>query len=130
MDTKITIDAHSLVWYIDESMKGNLTKKALQTIREAQVKGTIYVPAIVLMEIVYLIEKGKINTSFAELMSKIEASACYEIIPIDAKLIKIAVSLKRLEIHDRLVLATTILTDSALVSKDRMLKIRGAKVVW
>jgi PIN domain nuclease of toxin-antitoxin system len=130
MGSKITLDAHSLVWYMDEGLRDRLSSAALEAVREAEKRATIYVPAIILMEIVYLIEKGKVNTSFSVLMSYIERSGSYQIVPIDADLLKVAIPLKGLEIHDRLILATAILTNSVLVSKDRDISAKGVEVVW
>jgi len=46
--------------------------------------------------------------------------------------LRVAMPLKGLELHDRLILATAIMTDSTLVSKDRAMKVRsfGIAVVW
>jgi len=45
-------------------------------------------------------------------------------------LLKIAISLQGLEIHDRLILATAIMTDSILVSKDMTIRAKGVNVIW
>jgi len=39
-------------------------------------------------------------------------------------------SIKGLEIHDRLIVATSINTNSTIVSKDTMIKDKGFKVLW
>jgi len=131
MEAKITIDAHSLFWYVDKDFNDKLSPLALQLITEAESNGTIYVPVIVLMEIAHLIERGRINISFNNLMSHIEGSQSYHIVPIDAVLLKIAISISGLEIHDRLILATAIITNSTLVSKDRAVRgIGRVNVIW
>ena len=56
--------------------------------------------------------------------------SCYRIVAFNTELLRTAIPLKGLEIHDRLILATAILTDSALVSKDRTIKAFGVNVVW
>jgi PIN domain nuclease of toxin-antitoxin system len=115
---------------MDEGLRDRLSSATLEAIREAEKRATIYIPAIVLMEIAYLIEKGKVNTSFNGLMSYIEGSGSYQIVPIDADLLKVAIPLKGLDIHDRLILATAILTNSVLVSKDRDISAKDVEVVW
>jgi len=46
--------------------------------------------------------------------------------------LEVAIPLKGIEIHDRLILATAMITNSVLVSKDRTLKTRNfnISVVW
>jgi PIN domain nuclease of toxin-antitoxin system len=130
MDTKITVDAHSLIWFLDVDLKYKLSDSALKAIRKAQEESVIYVPIIAIMEIVYLIERGRINTSFDDFMSIIELNRNFQIIPLNTELLKIAISLQGLEIHDRLILATAIMTDSILVSKDMTIRAKGINVIW
>jgi PIN domain nuclease of toxin-antitoxin system len=135
----VTIDTHSLLWYIDKGQNDSLSPLALQAIIEAEGSGLIYVPAIVLMEALFLIEKGRFSLrgsgqndqeQATDFLSTIEGSDIYRIIPIDAKLLRATIPLKGLDIHDRLILATSILTDSVLVSKDRAIRAKGVNVVW
>jgi len=128
--TSIPIDTHSLVWYIHEASNRKLSRRALEIIQEAELYGTIYVSVITLMEIVDLSEKGRISISFTDVASTIEENEAYQIVPFDEELLKVAIPLKGLEIHDRLILATAILTGSVLVCKDRAIRNQGANVVW
>jgi PIN domain nuclease of toxin-antitoxin system len=130
MDSKVTLDTHSLVWFLDKDLKSRLSIRALQTIREATATGIVYIPMIALMEILDLTEKGKVNLSFDSFMSAIRESENYQIVPFDTKLLEAAIPLKGLEIHDRLILATSILTSSVLVSKDKKIKAKDVNVVW
>ena len=132
METKITIDAHSLYWYLDKDFNEQLSEPAIQLITEAEKYGIIYVPVIALMEIAYLIERGRINTSFPFLMSNIRESQSYHIVPIYDILLELAVPLKGMEIHDRLILATAMITNSVLISKDLTMRAGNfdIKVIW
>jgi PIN domain nuclease of toxin-antitoxin system len=130
MDTKITVDAHSLIWFLDVDLKYKLSDPALKAMRKAQQESVLYIPIIAIMEIVYLIERGRINTSFDNLMSTIELNSNFEIVPLDTDLLKIAISLQGLEIHDRLIMATAIMTNSVLVSKDMTIRSKGFNVLW
>jgi len=130
MDTKITVDAHSLIWFLDADLKYKLSDSALKAIRKAQEESVVFIPIIAIMEIVYLIERGRINTSFDNFMSAIEINSNFQIVPLNTELLKIAISLQGLEIHDRLILATAIMTDSILVSKDMTIRAKGVNVIW
>ncbi len=126
----VTLDTHALLWYVDKPLQWKLSPAASEVIRKAETEGIVYVPAIVLMEILDLVEKKRSSISFERLMLSIEESENYQIIPIDATLLKTRMPLKGLDIHDRLILATAILTDSVVVSKDKAMRAKGINVVW
>ena len=42
MDSKITVDAHSLVWFLDADLKYKLSDSALKALRKAQEESVIY----------------------------------------------------------------------------------------
>lgn len=127
---EITLDTHALIWYVDKGLNSKLSKKALKTIKEAEEAYIIYIPIIVLMETLYLIEKERVNLSFNKLLSALEESSNHQIIPFDTQVLTIAKTIKGLEVHDRLILATALLTESSLVSNDRELHKKGAGVIW
>lgn len=126
----ITLDTHVLIWYFDKTLNKKLSGKALQKIKEAEKNSILYIPIIVLMEILYLTEKGKLNLSFTKLVTKIENSSNYEIVPFDTELLHIAKDLQRLEAHDRLILATALIKKTYLISKDRELRNTGHDIIW
>ncbi|CAG1771659.1 hypothetical protein BAC3_01979 [uncultured bacterium] len=127
---EITLDTHAFIWYLDKSLNNKLSQKALNAIKEAEDSYTVYLPIIVLMEVLYLVEKGRVNLSFPKLLLNLEESINYEIIPFDTRLLKIAETIKGLEAHDRLILATVILTGSPLVSNDKEIHTKGIKIIW
>lgn len=126
----ITLDTHSLIWYVDSDLHHRLSDTAFQKIATAERNGVIYIPTIALMETLDLIERGRVNLSFSDLISNIEESQNYQIVPFDTDLLKVAIPLTGLEMHDRLILATAISTNSVLVSKDRGISAKGVNVVW
>ena len=126
----ITIDTHALVWYLDQSLNNRLSQKALKAISEAESEDIIYLSTIVLMELLYLCEKGKVTLNFIDTLNKIEQSENYRIVSFDVDLLKIAKDLAGLEAHDRLILATAIKTGSPLVSKDKELRQANVSVIW
>lgn len=127
---EITLDTHAFIWYLDKSLNNKLSPKALKAIKEAEDSYTVYLPIIVLMEVLYLVEKGRVNLSFHKLLLNLEESVNYEIVPFDTRLLKIAETIKGLEVHDRLILATAILTGSPLISNDKEIHAKGIKVIW
>ena len=127
---RITIDAHTLIWYVHKPSRRHLSALALEAIRDAERDGIVYVPTIVLLEILRIIEKGKYPLSFDTLLFGLERSMSYEIIPFDVRLLRVAMILQDLTLHDRIIAATAMITNSALVSRDRMIGVPGVTVVW
>ncbi len=77
----ITIDSHTLVWYVDKTLKGKrLSKIALEMIKEAESESVIYISAISLMEILDLVEKKRISVSFQTVLSAIEKNDAYLVV--------------------------------------------------
>ena len=127
---ELILDTHAFIWYLDKSLNNKLSQKALKAIQEAEGTYTIYIPIIVLMEILYLVEKGRINLSFPKLLLTLEESMNYRIVSFDTRLLKIAETIKGMEAHDRLIMATALLTGSPLVSNDKEIHAKGIKVIW
>ncbi len=127
----ITIDTHTLLWYLDKDFNERLSSEALERIKRAEASGVIYVPMIVLIETLACIEKGLFNISFDRLLASIEKSETYEIVPLDIEVLKLGASIKGLSLHDRFILATAMRANTVLVSKDRdILTKYGVHVVW
>jgi len=56
----LVIDTHTLVWYLTSSPR--LSPKALARIEATMAAGDpVYVPAISLIEVIYLVEKGRLS---------------------------------------------------------------------
>ena len=127
---RITLDAHVIAWYLHEPSKKKLSEKAIEAVRSAERNGIVYIPTIALLEVLRLVEKGKIPLSFGEVLAGLERSKRHEIIPFDTKLLRVAMQVQGLELHDRLIAATAILTNSILISKDRAIGTPGVTVVW
>lgn len=129
--TRITVDTHTLVWFLDKTLKAKrLSAKALEVMRESERYGVIYISAISLMEIVDLSEKGRISVSFQNVLSLIDTNEAYKVIPVDDILVKATVPLQGMEIHDRLIMATALMTDTVLVSRDKEIRATGLNVIW
>jgi PIN domain nuclease of toxin-antitoxin system len=128
--TDITIDTHSLMWFLDSDYNNRLSKIAFDVISNAELYGTIYVPIIVLAEALHQIDGGRFNTTFEELMSNIRNNEAYRIIPLNEVVLENAVSLKGLEIHDRLIVATALVTNTPLVSRDQEIRATGLNIIW
>ncbi|MBM3212924.1 type II toxin-antitoxin system VapC family toxin [Candidatus Poribacteria bacterium] len=128
---RITIDAHALIWYFHESSRKFLSDKALETIMLAEKMGIIYVPSVALLEILRLIEKGKFPLLFGDLLSRVNQSAAYELIPLNGEILKAVIGISdKLDIHDRTIVATAIVTNTELISMDSKIPKFYKRVIW
>lgn len=130
MGTRITLDAHTLIWFFHIESNNKLPHQAMTIIIEAEENGTIYVPTVVLMEVMRILEKRKYPVPFDEILQYIEENEAYKIVPLTTKIIKVIRNLQSRDLHDRVIIATALITDSVLVSKDKEIKSTGINVIW
>ena len=123
-------DTHSLVWYFTDDP--HLSKKALKAFEETTEEGIIIVPSIVLAEIMFIAQKGKITLTFEETLKKIEEYQNFYIAALDADILKVADKIKAdLEMHDRLIVATSIYFKTSLITRDTRIKDAGiVSTIW
>jgi PIN domain nuclease of toxin-antitoxin system len=96
----------------------------------------ILIPGIVLIEMVYLVEKGRISESslnrVLELLEPVGGS--YEIAPLDKETVKAIQEIPRSDVPDmpdRIIAATAYQLKLPLISKDsKIKKSKRLKVIW
>jgi Uncharacterized protein conserved in bacteria len=123
-------DTHSLVWYFTDDPR--LSKKALKSFEGTAKDGQVIVPAVVLAEILFIAQKGRVAIDFRETVARIEALDNFEIAPLDLEVLRMADSIEApLEMHDKLIVATALCYDSSLITRDeKITKSRAVKTVW
>ena len=123
-------DTHSILWYFTEDSR--LSKKALDVFERTTNKGIIIIPSVVLAEIMFIAKKGKVALSFEETLKKIEEYENFDIAPLDIDILKVANKIKvDLEMHDRLIVATSLYFEIPLITKDQQIKKTGiVTTVW
>lgn len=123
-------DTHSLVWYFTDDSR--LGKKALETFEQTTKEGLILVPTLVLAEIMYIARKGRIPITFSETIKRIEGYDNYDIVPLDTDILKIADTLDvGMEMHDKLLVATTLYFHATLITKDDQInEARICSTIW
>jgi len=126
---KYVVDTHSLVWYF--SKDGRLSRKVKVILQEAEDgRNELFIPAIVLLEAIDISEKKKVPFKIEKLFSFVEERDNFQIVDINFPLIKELTHIgKGLDLHDRIILTVSKLTDGVLLTKDAQLK-KFAKVVW
>jgi PIN domain nuclease of toxin-antitoxin system len=128
---KITIDTHTIIWSVDEAQNFKIPKKTLDLIQKTEKDGVIYIPNICLMELHSLSIRKKLQDLFTKPFQHIKDNKNYKILNFTNKIMNIAITLDNaLEMHDRIILATAIITDSHLITKDGVIKNFYSKIIW
>ena len=123
-------DTHSLVWYFTEDAR--LSKKAFDAFEGTIESGTVIVPAVVLAEIMFIAKKGRVTLTFEDTLKKIEGYENFDIAPLDAEILTIADKIEAdLEMHDKLIVATALYYEAALITKDELVSKSGVvSTIW
>jgi PIN domain nuclease of toxin-antitoxin system len=122
---EIVLDSHVLFWLLFNPPK--LTKLAKRYIEKSE---RVILPSIVLMEILYLLEKNNLSFKFIEILNEIRIRR-YLVYPLDLEIISQSLFISpKVEMHDRIIIATAQLFNAYLISKDKEIKKTYSKTVW
>jgi len=123
-------DTHSIVWYFTDDPR--LSRRALEVFEKTIKEGTIIIPTVVLAEIMHIAGKGKITLTFDETLQKIDSYENFIVAALDLKILKVAEKIKlNLEMHDKLIAATTLYYNASLITRDPLITKSGAcTTIW
>jgi PIN domain nuclease of toxin-antitoxin system len=108
--TAIVADTHTIIWYLQDAQR--LSEQATIALENAlQAGDPIYIAAISLIEVIYLVERGRISTdAFDQLMDQFTGTnSAFVVVPLD---LAIAQTLRQVprdivpKIPDRIIAAT------------------------
>lgn len=123
-------DTHSIVWYFTDDPQ--LSENALKAFDQTTENGLILIPTIVLAEIIFIAQKGRITLIFWDTLKRIEEYENFEIAPLDIEVLKTADKIQTdTEIHDKIIIATAQHYDAFLISKDKQITESGiVQSIW
>jgi len=123
-------DTHSIVWYFTDDPR--LSRRALEAFEKTIKEGAIIIPTVVLAEIMYIAGKGKITLTFDETLQKINSYENFIVAALDLEILKVAEKIKlNLEMHDKLIAATTLYYNASLITRDPLITKSGAcTTIW
>ena len=127
-------DTHTLIWYLFDDKR--LSRTAKKYMEEAAKSGDqIGISSISLIEIVYLVEKEKINSETLErLLQFIEAGdAALVEIPVTGNIANRMREISRdaiPDMPDRIIAATALELSVPIISRDRKIELSKLKTIW
>lgn len=127
---RVVADTHALVWRLTAPRKvGRAAARAFDAADEA--RWLCLVPAIVLVEVALLRERGRIGVGPAEILASIHGRSGYAVLALDAPQ-SLEFSARRGigDPMDRLVLAAAAVSGARLLSSDGVFDGRGVERVW
>lgn len=127
-------DTHALIWYLAVDARLSATAKTFMD--EASRQGnTIGLSSITFVEIVYLVEKGRIPAGrFTQLADALnDPTNLFVEMPVD---LQIARALARVDVSkvpdmpDRIITATALARGIPLISRDAKIQVSGITTIW
>ncbi len=127
-------DTHAAIWYLYADKR--LSPRADAFMQAIEARGEqIGLSSITFVEMVYLIEKGRIAAEglsrLARLMS--EPGSAFAEVPIDlavARAISRIAVAKVPDMPDRIIAATALLRNVPIISRDSKIQLSGLQTVW
>ncbi len=132
--TGVVSDTHAAIWYLNDHPSLSATAKAAM-IGAVIAGGSIVVASITLVELTYLIEKGRIHpTLFDSLIRTLDdPSSGFVLAPLDLGITSSLRSVPRAtvpDMPDRIIAATALHLGLPLISRDRKIKASAIQTIW
>ncbi|MBD2384755.1 type II toxin-antitoxin system VapC family toxin [Cylindrospermum sp. FACHB-282] len=126
----VVIDTHVIIWYFLQSKK--LSAPALAAIDNADL---VYVPAISVVEIIYLQEKGKIPEVALHRLNQVLAdiNTGWLLMPLNIEIAQAITQIPRdtvPEMADRIIAATAFYLNLPLVTCDSKIRSMNMQIIW
>jgi PIN domain nuclease of toxin-antitoxin system len=127
-------DTHTIVWYLYDDSR--LSERARTVMESAELSGhQIGVSAITLAEIVYLAEKGRIQSEALgrALAALDKPETMMRELAFDRKVVAVMSTVDRNEVPylpDRIIAATARLYEVPVISRDRQIRASTVETIW
>lgn len=130
----LCVDTHAIAWYLAGDPR--LSAKATAALDEATAEGEpIHVPSVCLVELTYLVEKGRVPSAARERLVQAlddQARPC-RLVALDRAVADALEFVSRDEVPDlpdRIVCATAVVLRVPLVSRDGKIRSSQIQTIW
>jgi len=130
----IVTDTHAAVWYLANSPK--LSRLAANALDGASARGEpILIPSISLVELTYLVEKGRLPAEARKRLvdTLAQPGGPYELAPLDERVAEAVEHIDRAlvpDMPDRIIAATALSSGAVLVSRDGKIRASQIQTIW
>lgn len=130
----VVADTHAVVWYLAESAR--LSARAKTAMSDAIGAGfPVFVSTMTLVELSYLVEKGKLKAEFLEVVFQTlkRADSGFQAIPFTLEIAEQLAQIPRSAIPDmpdRMIAATSLHLDLPLVTADHRIREAKIETIW
>ena len=130
MPNKYAADTMALILYLEERKLPIAVSKIFSEFEKQNCE--LLIPAMVIAEIGYLSERKRIDTNLKEVKQFLKKNKNARIEPMSFEIVETAFQINNIpELHDRLIAATAIFTNAALLTNDPVIHAcKSVKVVW
>lgn len=106
MPSSYVVDAHALIWYIEDNPRMGSQARAIMDDPES----VLFLPVIALAECCWIVEHGRSSIpSVAHLVADVDADPRISVVGLDRAVLDRALELAGInEMHDRLIVATAL----------------------
>jgi PIN domain nuclease of toxin-antitoxin system len=127
------LETHAAIWYLLDVK--NLSQRVYSLIDSAAAEGTpTYISAVSLVEVVYLVERGRILAdAFERFVDQLgQENPAFTVVPLDSQIASTLRSIPRSVVPDMpdRIAATALHLRLPLVTRDRRLQSAGIETIW
>lgn len=130
----VLADTHAILWYLSADLR--ISRAATAAMDSATAAGDpIFVPAITMVEIQYLVEKGRLTADDQRIVKAAidDVQNPARLIPIDRAIVDALSQVHREEVPDmpdRIIAATAFSLGVPLLSRDRKIRASQIQTIW
>lgn len=130
----VVVDTHIIIWYFSDPAQ--LSKPAENAVDTAEANGTIFVSSIRIVELVYLIEKGKIPQDVLDLLRVAfdDSTTAFRLAGLNREIVDAVEIIPRSlvsDMPDRIIAATALYLSLPLVTKDHKIHaLQSIQTIW
>lgn len=122
----VLLDTHTLFWLFTSDKR--ISNKAKLTFREAK---QVFIPTIVLLELLYLLNKKKLNDQFSKILDQLKTEGRISFVSLDMAIVENMPNDDfRLEMHDSAIVTSAQTLNLPIITKDRTIRKIYKNTIW